>query len=236
MPLGNQSPGAPVGTLCDPQTLEGGRWNCLRRPHWVTSGAELGVSEARPGHGDVALGPRLLENTPPPLHMTASPPPRRCQFFTLFSCCTAGLGALPSTAVAQGSSCCLSAERKTRKSIHEPEIEAEAIKQMSNYLPRWCPSAICLLVGAGLPAGCCTGRPSRESWAYCPGGCAFQCVNVDKKLPQGASVSLSWGRNVPGLIAPQCPACTHGEVMQPKKVASAGGQTARTCCDGCFFA
>lgn len=29
-------------------------------------------------------------------------------------------------------------EKKNRKSIHEPEIEIEAIKQMSNYLSRWC--------------------------------------------------------------------------------------------------
>lgn len=33
---------------------------------------------------------------------------------------------------------------KARKSIHEPEIEVEAIKQMSNYLLRWGLRTVCL--------------------------------------------------------------------------------------------
>ena len=67
-----------------------------------------------------------------------------------------GVAVTSCPAVAQGSSCCLSAEEKTRKSIHELEIEIEATKQMSNYLSRWCPSAVCLLICSLLeqPAAC----------------------------------------------------------------------------------
>lgn len=123
------------------------------------TGRSLGLSRASDAElelGDVTFWPRAGGGCLP--YTLPGPSPEAANFSLYFLAAqvawdpfAAALQVAGVCVAIRSLGCCLLGELllslsqgKTRKSIHEPEIEVEAIKQMSNYLSRWGLRTVCL--------------------------------------------------------------------------------------------